>query len=125
MTKLGAEVGEDSRPLCGERTGVDLRSVNRLTLDATLASREDLRYTPSGLAALDLTLRHTSVQIEAGGQRKVECELAAVAFDAEAVALAKVPAGAMLRCEGFLARRWRTGITVALHLQRFDIMKGN
>lgn len=125
MTNVGAGVREDSRPRRGEHRAVDVSAANRLMLDATLASRDDLRYTPSGLAALDLTLRHTSVQSEAGTERRVQCELAAVAFGAEALALAKVPTGSMLRCEGFLARRWRTGITIALHVQRFDIMKGN
>ncbi len=98
---------------------------NRLTLDATLAAREDLRYTPAGIPALEMTLTHASVQREAGGERKVDCELAAVAFGEEALALSRLPAGATLCCEGFLARRWRTGVTVALHVQRFEIRKGN
>ena len=53
---------------------------NRLTLDATLAERGDLRYTPAGIPALDCMLQHESMQAEAGGERKVDCELAAVAF---------------------------------------------
>jgi primosomal replication protein N len=98
---------------------------NRLVLEATLAERGDLRYTPAGIPALDLTLRHASVQREAGGERKVECELAAVAFGAEATELSRLAKGTTLRCEGFIARRWRTGVSVALHVQRFEITKGN
>jgi primosomal replication protein N len=98
---------------------------NRLTLDATLASRDPLRYTPAGLPALDCTLRHASQQLEAGGARKVECELAALAFGEVAKALADVAPGTILRCEGFLARRWRTGISVALHITRYTELKGN
>jgi primosomal replication protein N len=98
---------------------------NRLTLHATLTDRGDLRYTPAGIPALDLTLFHASVQAEAGGERKVECEIAAVAFGPEAVALSKLPKGTSIRCEGFVARRWRTGVTVALHVQRHEITKGN
>jgi primosomal replication protein N len=90
--------------------------INRLTLDATLAQRGDLRFTPAGIPAIDCTLTHESVQDEAGGQRKVDCELAAVAFDEVARTIARMPAGSALRCEGFLARRYRTGITVALHI---------
>jgi len=93
---------------------------NRLTLDATLAQRGDLRYTPAGLPAIDCTLAHESLQDEAGGQRKVDCELAAVAFADVARSIARMPAGSTLRCEGFLARRYRTGITVALHITHIE-----
>jgi len=52
--------------------------------------------------------------------RKVECEIAAVAFGPIAVALAKLAPGTMLVCEGFLARRYRTGTSLALHIDRFE-----
>ena len=95
---------------------------NRLVLDATLAERGDLRYTPAGLPALDCMLRHASVQPEAGGERKVECELAAVAFGEPAESLSRVANGTAVRCKGFLARRYRTGITVALHVNEFELL---
>jgi primosomal replication protein N len=88
-------------------------------LDATIAAREDLRYTPAGLPALSMTLSHASEQAEAGGMRKVECELAAVAFGTLAESLATLPVGTALRCGGFLARRYRTGTTLALHIDRY------
>ena len=102
-----------------------LGHANRLTLDATLLARDPLRYTPAGIAALDCTLRHASVQQEAGGERKVECELHAVAFAEVARALSEMPADRALRCEGFLARRYRTGTTLALHITRFTQLKGH
>ena len=95
---------------------------NRLTLDATLAECGDLRYTPAGIPALECVLKHASVQPEAGGNRKVDCEIAAVAFGEPAIALARVPTGTALRCKGFLARRYRTGITVALHVNEFETL---
>jgi primosomal replication protein N len=67
-----------------------------------------------------LNLRHQSVQAEAGGERRVECELFAVAFGDVARQLAAVPVGGAIRCGGFLARRYRTGITVALHITHLD-----
>jgi len=94
--------------------------VNRLTLDATLASRDDLRYTPAGLPALSMTLRHASEQDEGGGKRKVECEIAAVAFAELARSIARLVPGAALRVHGFLARRYRTGTTLALHITDFE-----
>ena len=94
-----------------------------------LAECGDLRYTPAGVPALECVLNHASLQREAGGNRKVDCELAAVAFGEPAVALAKVPTGTALRCRGFLARRYRTGITVALHIDEFEtldnVLEGN
>jgi primosomal replication protein N len=68
-----------------------------------------------------MTLQHASVQAEAGGERKVDCEIAAVAFAEVALALAKVIVGAELRCQGFIARRYRTGTSLALHLTRFEL----
>ena len=94
-------------------------AANRLTLDATLLARDPLRYTPAGIAAVDCTLRHESQQREAGGERKVECELHAVAFADVARSLCDVPVERTVRCEGFLARRYRTGTTLALHITGF------
>ena len=99
-----------------------VQKLNRLMLDATLAERGALRYTPGGIPALDCVLKHASTQREAGGNRKVDCELAAVAFGDPAKALAKVPTGTAVRCQGFLARRYRTGITVALHVNEFETL---
>ena len=93
---------------------------NRLTIDALLAERGDLRYTPAGIPAIDCSLHHQSVQVEAGGDRKVECELFAVAFGDVARKLAAKPVGSAFHCEGFLARRYRTGVTVALHITNLD-----
>ena len=95
-------------------------AINRFAFDAALAQRDDLRHTPAGVPALDCTLEHRSMQREAGGERRVECALHAVAFGEVALALAKVRVGTPLRCEGFIARRYRTGTSVALHVTRFE-----
>jgi len=95
---------------------------NRLTIDATLAECSGLRYTPAGIPALECVLRHASTQREADGNRKVECEIAAVAFGERAIALARVPNGTPLRCTGFIARRYRTGITLRLHVSEFETL---
>ncbi len=100
-------------------------ATNRLTLDATLATRDALRHTPAGVPALSMTLSHASEQPEAGGRRRVECEIAAVAFGSIAESIARIPAGSVLRCEGFIARRYRTGTTLALHIASFEFELGN
>jgi primosomal replication protein N len=99
--------------------------VNSVTLDARLTSRADLRYTPAGVPALDFELSHESVQVEDGDKRRVACEIAGVALGPVARQLAAVAPGAHLRCRGFLARRYRTGITVALHVNEFELQASN
>jgi len=99
--------------------------VNHVTLEARLASRGDLRFTPAGIPALDFQLAHESMQSEANGERRVACELAAVVLGPLAKDLANVAVGAQVRCRGFLARRYRTGTSVALHVNEFELMEGN
>ena len=102
--------------------------VNRFTVDATLAARQDLRHTPAGIPAIECTLEHRSEQREADGMRRVECEVHAVAFGDVALALARCAPGSALRLDGFLARRYRTGTSLALHVTRFEPIettKGN
>jgi len=94
--------------------------VNRLAIDARLATRDALRRTPAGLPAIDAVLEHRSEQPEAGGKRQVSCEIAAVAFGAVAETIARLAIGSTVRCEGFIARRWRTGVTLALHVDRVE-----
>ena len=50
-----------------------------------------------------------------------------MAFGEPALALSRIPAGTELRCKGFLARRYRTGMTLALHVNEFEVEpeKGN
>jgi primosomal replication protein N len=95
---------------------------NRLLLDARLAARGDLRFTPAGIPALDFSLEHESMQTEAGIERRVACELAAVALGPVAKELASVSLGAPIRCNGFLVRRYRTGTSVALHVNEFELI---
>ena len=100
-------------------------ATNDVTLEARLAARGDLRFTPAGVPALDFQLAHESVQPEAAVDRRVACDLAAIAIGPLAKDLAAVAVGAQLRCRGFLARRYRTGTSVALHVNAFELMEGN
>jgi primosomal replication protein N len=54
--------------------------MNRLVLTATLTERGVVRYTPAGLPALDLVLRHQSEVSEDGQPRKVSMDIKAVAI---------------------------------------------
>ncbi len=56
--------------------------MNRFLLSAALVQRSALRYTPAGLPALDLSLKHESTLSEDGQPRKVSMEMRAVAIGA-------------------------------------------
>ena len=56
--------------------------MNRLVLSASLAERAAVRYTPAGLPALDLSLKHESEVSEDGQPRQVSMEMKAVAIGA-------------------------------------------
>jgi primosomal replication protein N len=104
--------------------------INRFAIDAILAERSDLRHTPAGIPAIECVLAHRSLQQEAGGERRVECDVHAVAFGTIAQALSRIDIGSPLHCEGFVARRYRTGSSIALHLTQVErnsqhIIKGN
>ncbi|OWQ93267.1 primosomal replication protein N [Roseateles aquatilis] len=54
--------------------------MNRLVLQAQILELTAIRYTPAGLPALDLVLKHESQVDEAGAHRKVALEIKAVAI---------------------------------------------
>ncbi|UXH77032.1 primosomal replication protein N [Roseateles amylovorans] len=54
--------------------------MNQLVLQAQILELAAIRYTPAGLPALDLMLRHESQADEAGTRRKVVLEIKAVAI---------------------------------------------
>jgi primosomal replication protein N len=77
--------------------------VNRLLLTGSLLERKALRYTPAGLPALDLVLRHASEVEQAGRPRQVSLEIKALAIGEVTTVLAALPLGQEARFAGFLA----------------------
>ena len=96
------------------------REVNQVTLDARMQSRDSLRFTPAGVPALDFSWCMNRRRVEAGGERRVACELAAVALGRSR---RRWPVSRPVRSplQRLLARRYRTGITVALHVNDFEL----
>ena len=90
-------------------------SSNRLVLTATLAERGALRYTPAGLPALDLSLKHESEVSEAGHPRKVFLEVRALAIGEVTDALQAAPLGSRGEFAGFLAAA-RNGRGLRFHV---------
>ncbi|NLC37441.1 MAG: primosomal replication protein N, partial [Alcaligenaceae bacterium] len=79
---------------------------------------QPLRYTPAGVAALELTLEHESEVQEAGRARRVNFQARAIALGDTAHLLADTPLGARLELEGFLAATRKGSSRLVLHIQK-------
>jgi primosomal replication protein N len=97
---------------------------NRLTIDAVVAERGEIRFTPAGIPVVELLLQHRSTQVEAGLPRLVDCAVRAKVLGDRAKHLAGIAPGERIRCTGFLARRSRHGAGVQLHVQEFELLRG-
>ncbi len=89
--------------------------MNRLLLSATLVERAALRYTPAGLPALDIGLKHESALTEDGQPRKVSMEMRAVAIGAVTQGLLKAELGSAGLYAGFITSA-RNGRGLLFHI---------
>jgi primosomal replication protein N len=95
--------------------------VNRCVIDGELLELDDLRYTPAGMARVGLKIRHTSVQLEAGIERQVLCDIPAISLDKAALAASKLAPGQQIRVEGFLAQRSLRNTQLILHIDNIKL----
>ena len=77
--------------------------MNRLILAAELVERGATRYTPAGLPALDLSLKHESEVMEDKQPRKLTMTMRAVAIGEITRSVAALPLGQVATWAGFLA----------------------
>ena len=92
-----------------------LPGMNRLVLQAQLLERGAVRYTPAGLPALDMSLKHESQLTEAGHPRKVSVEIRAVAIGEVAHRVAMLEIGSDSGFAGFITAQ-RNGRGVVFHV---------
>jgi primosomal replication protein N len=83
-----------------------------------------LRYTPAGVAAIEFKVAHESEQDEAGGRRKVQAEVAAIAFETQAKLLAGRPLGSEVKLQGFLAAKSKRSKKLLLHVTNIEFKEG-
>ena len=93
--------------------------MNRLVLSAMLVERGVLRYTPAGLPALDLSVKHESEVSQDGQPRKVSLEIKAVAIGEITHTLSAMALGSSGQFAGFLATS-RNGRALRLHITAVD-----
>jgi primosomal replication protein N len=81
-----------------------------------------LRYTPAGIPLLSFAVQHVSEQNEAGMQRRVECEVTAIAMGDLAVKSQGIKEGTAVKVSGFLAKRSLKSAQLVLHINQLEII---
>ena len=94
--------------------------MNRMVLSATLVERAAPRYTPAGLPALDLCLKHESEVSEDSQPRKVSMEIKAVAIGAVTQRLAPLELGSTGLFAGFITST-RNGRGLLFHITSVEL----
>ena len=97
---------------------------NRVELSGRLLELGQLRHTPAGVAALEFKLEHESEQQEAGVTRKVQAEIGAIAFEAQARLVAGRPLGSPVKVEGFLSAKSKRAKRLMLHVTNIEFVEG-
>ena len=102
-----------------------MTQANRVVVSGRLVELDTLRCTPAGVSVVKFRLQHDSSQAQAGGVRKVGCEIAAVAFEREAKLLAAAKLGSSMTVTGFLAAKSRSSKSLVLHAMEIQFGQGD
>jgi primosomal replication protein N len=94
--------------------------MNRLLLSAQLVERAAMRYTPAGLPALDVGLKHESELSENGQPRKVSMEMRAVAIGEVTRSLTAMALGDAAVFAGFVTSA-RNGRGLLFHITTVEL----
>jgi primosomal replication protein N len=94
--------------------------MNRLVLTAQVVERGALRYTPAGVPALDLSLKHESQVHQDGHTRMIWFDLKARAIgEVITQRVASLELGSTHGFSGFLGSQ-RNGRGIVFHITEFD-----
>jgi primosomal replication protein N len=94
--------------------------VNQFQVVACIAEREVLRFTPAGIPIVSAKLLHSSQQVEAGIERLVEFEIAALAAGEISGRFGQADLGIVFQFTGFLARKSRNSKSLVFHIIDFQ-----
>ncbi|NWG85909.1 MAG: primosomal replication protein N [Hydrogenophilaceae bacterium] len=95
---------------------------NRIELTGQILETSGLRFTPAGVATVQMRLAHGSEQSEAGRLRQVVCEVEAIAFGETARKLSQSPIGVQLSVTGFLDRKSPRSSLLTLHVTDYELI---
>ncbi|MBY0572540.1 MAG: primosomal replication protein N [Undibacterium sp.] len=94
--------------------------MNQLKLVASLVEKSVLRYTPAGIPIASASLVHDSKQDQAGKERQVEFEIAAIAAGEISKRFLDIELGVSMIFTGFLARKNRNSKSLVFHVTDFQ-----
>lgn len=94
--------------------------MNQFQFVATISERDVLRYTPAGVPIVSATLSHSSQQVEAGVERLVEFEMAALAAGEISGRFSRAELGAVHQFTGFVAKKNRSSKALVFHIIDFS-----
>lgn len=94
--------------------------MNQFQFTGTILERDVLRYTPAGVPIVSAILAHASELAEAGGTRKVEFEVPALAAGEISGRFSRAELGASLQFNGFMARKNRNSKALVFHIIDFS-----
>jgi primosomal replication protein N len=94
---------------------------NRLLIAGQLIELDAMRYTPAGIARIEMKIRHASMQQEAGAERQVQCEITALALGEAAQQAARLQTGRQVKAIGFLAQRSLRNTQLVLHIEQIKL----
>jgi primosomal replication protein N len=99
--------------------------LNRIRLRARLVERAATRYTPAGLAVVEARLAHSGTLVEAGLERQLDFEVAAIAVGGVAQSLAAAGLGAEIEIDGFIAPTSRRSQRLRIHITSYREIAGD
>ncbi len=94
--------------------------MNELRISARPVARSALRYTPAGVAVAEASFRFEGALQEAGTERLLDFEFAAVAVGPVALGLEREPLGVPLTLSGFIAPRTRRSSRLVVHITDYS-----
>ena len=94
--------------------------MNTVRLTGEFTQKAQMRYTPAGLAVLEVVFHHASVVKEASQERKLVFDFAAKACGDIALALDKEPLGSVFEIYGFLAPRSQRSRQMIVHITQYS-----
>ena len=94
---------------------------NQFAVEGELIELGILRYTPAGLARIELKIRHASTQQEAGMERQVKCDIPALAFGAAAQQASRLQLGQRVQANGFIAQRSLRIAQLVMHIDNITL----
>lgn len=95
---------------------------NQTIICGRIAKLGVLRYTPAGVAVIELTINHVSRQKEAGVARQIIFDILAVALGQLALTVAEFKINNTVKLTGFINRKSHMNHQLVLHADHIELI---